>query len=234
MLQPKNYPQLVGKALFLEGEPFITMVDDDDPWVEGLFLVVVMSALIAIAQFVGGLLLTLSLPPSNALLEAVIQGWRLIAGELGFSNSGVVDAVIRQQWDLLAAAVGFGGGMSRLLIILFVPAAMVVQWFLYGLLGHGVARLLGGHATLNQTLGATALLVAPNVLLLLTIVPFVNVSALLILVWSLLIVYRALQIAHDLSWQRAAGAALLTPILVLVATATMVSAMVVFLAWIGG
>lgn len=38
MLQPQNYPRLIGQALVLEPEPFVEMVDDDNPWVEGLFL----------------------------------------------------------------------------------------------------------------------------------------------------------------------------------------------------
>lgn len=38
MLQPKTYPELVGKALALEAEPFLTLAEDDNPWVEGLFL----------------------------------------------------------------------------------------------------------------------------------------------------------------------------------------------------
>ena len=113
MLQPKSYPQLIGKALVLEGEPFITMVDDDDPWVEGLFLVVVLSALIAVAQFVGGLLTTLSLPPSDALLEVVIRSWRLMAGAMGVVDSGNIEAMIRQQWDILAAIAGFGSDVQR-------------------------------------------------------------------------------------------------------------------------
>ena len=72
MLQPRSYPELLGKALFLEAEPFVTMIDDDNPWVEGLFLIVTVGVLVGAAQFIGGVLLTFSLPPVAAL-EATIN-----------------------------------------------------------------------------------------------------------------------------------------------------------------
>ncbi len=46
MLQPKTYPELVGKALVLEAEPFLTLAEDDNPWVEGLFLVTCVGVLV--------------------------------------------------------------------------------------------------------------------------------------------------------------------------------------------
>ncbi len=210
MLQPKSYPELVGKALVLEGEPFITMVDDDDPWLEGLFLVVVLGLLIGTAKFVGGLLLTISLPPSDVMLETLALTWRQIADPLNLGAGGeTVEAFLRQQWNLAALLLGYGGGWARLLVFIVVPTFFIAQWLLYGLIGHGIARVLGGSASLNETLGATALVVAPQILLVFEIVPFATVSGVLIGVWSLLIAYRALQIAHDLPWQKAAWAALL-------------------------
>ncbi len=217
MLQPKSYPELVGKALVLEGEPFITLVDDDDPWVEGLFLVVVFGLLIGTAKFVGGLLLTISLPPSDAMLEALALGWRQMADPLNLGAGGeTIEAFLRQQWNSAALLIGYGGGWARLLTFIITPALFIAQWLLYGLIGYGIARVLGGRASLNQTLGATALVVAPQIFLLFEIVPFATVSGVMIGVWSLLIAYRALQIAHELPWQKAAWAASLPPVILAV------------------
>ncbi len=58
MLQPRSYPELMGKALMLEADPFIVMVDDDNPWVEGLFMVVVVGIAVGAAHLVGSLLAT--------------------------------------------------------------------------------------------------------------------------------------------------------------------------------
>jgi hypothetical protein len=64
-------------------------------------------------------------------------------------------------------------------------------------------------------LGATALAVAPQVLGVLTMIPFVSVNGLLLGVWALLIAYRAVEITHDLSWQRSALAVLAAPVLLI-------------------
>ena len=71
MLQPKKYPEMLGKALVFEAEPFIDMVDDDEPWAEGLFLVVLVGVLVGIAQIVGALLTAASMPQPEALLNCV-------------------------------------------------------------------------------------------------------------------------------------------------------------------
>jgi hypothetical protein len=111
--------------------------------------------------------------------------------------------------------LGYQGGLARIFFALLEPLWILVQWLVLAVIAHGAARLLGGSGTLVQTLGTTALSVAPSLLGLLTTIPFVSVSALLLGVWSLLIVYRAIEITHDLEWQRAALAALAAPVAVL-------------------
>jgi hypothetical protein len=69
--------------------------------------------------------------------------------------------------------------------------------------------------------------------LLLQIVPFVTVSSLLLLVWGLLILYRAVEVAHELDWQRAAISAA-APYLVLIGL-LLIGATVASVAWrLGG
>ncbi len=206
MLQPKIYPELAGRALVLDADPFIVMVEDDSPWAEGLFFIVCIGVAVGVAQIIGSLLLTATLPPPNAMLEALLQGWR----QLGITPTGdpaQFEESIRQTWGLATVSMGYGSGWARLFALVTTPFSLIVQWLVYGLIGHAVARGFGGTGSVNQTLGATALMAAPRVLLLLTAVPFVSVSGLLLTTWALLIVYRALEVAHDLSWPRAAVAA---------------------------
>ena len=75
---------------------------------------------------------------------------------------------------------------------------------------------------------------AAYVLGLLTIIPFVSVSVVLLGVWSLLIVYRAVEITHDLSWQRAAVATLAAPLLLIVIALFVTAATTVCYAMGGG
>lgn len=208
MLQPQTYPKLLGQALTLEPEPFVAMVDDDNPWIEGLFFTFVLGLLVAGAQLLGGWLMAASLPSSEALLEALVialkQGWPATSAEVADAET-----FLRQAWPFVATLLNVGNSWPRLLVLVITPLSLIGQWLVYALLSHGAARLLGGKGGLGQTFGAVALALSPRILLLATVVPFVSVSELLLHVWGLLIAYRGLAVAHDLPPLRAAIAALL-------------------------
>lgn len=234
MLRPRRYPEMIGKALVLEADPFITMVDDDEPWAEGLFMLIVVGFVVGLARFLGGLLLTLSLPPSAAMVEALAQGWEQVGSAVVAPALTAAGAeLVRQGYAAAALLGGFGGGWARLLVLITTPMGLVVQWLIFALIGHGVARALGGRGTLDKTLGATALMVAPQSLRLLSVIPFVSVSTLLLLVWSLLIGYRALAVAHDLAWQEAMWAALMPVVAVVVLVAAGVGIWGISFLWSG-
>ena len=216
MLQPRTYPELVGKALVLEAEPFLTLAEDDNPWVEGLFLVTCVGVLLGGAHLIGGLLWTASLPPSAAVREALLPSVQQLATQLGLATDPAqIEAAFRELWGWGAGYLGYQGGFARLFFALLEPIFLVLSWFVVAVATHGAARALGGSGTLVQTLGTSALAAAPFVLGVLTIIPFVSVSALLLAVWSLLIVYRAIEITHDLSWQRSALATMAAPFLLI-------------------
>lgn len=203
MLQPRSYPELIGKALMLEADPFIVMVDDDNPWVEGLFMIVVVGVAVGAAHLVGGLLAAASLPPAQAVFQELVQAWRQLNLE-----PAVGKAWLQEAWGWLTLVTGYGSGWFRLLALLTVPLGLLIQWVFAGLVSHGVALALDGRGSLNQMLGASALMVAPQVLRLVHIVPFTTVSNLLLTTWALLVLYRAVAVAHELPWQRAVVAAL--------------------------
>jgi hypothetical protein len=235
MLQPKSYPELVGKALVLEAEPYLTLAEDDNPWVEGLFLVTCVGVLLAGAHFIGGLLWTASMPPADAVREALLPSVQQLAAQIGISRDPLqVEAAFRQFWGWGAGWIGYQGGFARFFFALMQPIGLVLQWFFLALITHGAARLLGGEGTIVQTLGTTALAAAPYVLGILTIIPFVSVNSLLLAVWSLLIVYRAVEITHDLPWQRAAVAVMAVPILLIIISFFIAAAVAITVAMGGG
>lgn len=229
MLRPRTYPEMLGKALVLEADPFIAMVDDDDPWAEGLFMVVIIGLAVGAARLIGGWLTAAALPPMDASLAAVINAWQQLNAQLGLGvDPAGADASIRRIADLIAAYNGFGGGWATLFVLVATPTGFVLQWLLYAFVAFFVARLMGGTGSLSQTLGAMALIMAPQLLRLLTAIPFVSVSGLLLLVWSLLISYRALAVAHELPWQKAVWTTLLPPLLLMLigAGVTLLTALV--------
>jgi hypothetical protein len=217
MLRPGAYPELIGKALVLEAQPFEAMVDDDQPWMEGLALIVTVGLLVGMAQLIGNWLLSATLPPADAVLATLVNGWREFAAQVGLAaDAAAGEAVLRQAWASFTLLRGYDQGWGGLLSLILTPLGLVLQWLLAALIVFGVARWLGGRGTLNQTLGATALIAAPQVLLLLQIVPFVAVSGLLLAVWGVLILYRAVEVAHELPWQRAVLAAVAPYVLLLI------------------
>jgi hypothetical protein len=99
MLQPRSYPELVGKALVLEAEPFLTMAEDDNPWVEGLFLVTCVGVLLGGAHLIGGLLWTASMPAADAVREALLPSVRQLAAQVGLAGDSLqVENAFRQLW----------------------------------------------------------------------------------------------------------------------------------------
>ena len=225
MLEPRSYPKMIGQALVLEPEPFVQMVEDDNPWTEGLFLTTCIGAAAALATVIGGLLMRASLPPYTLLRDATVSGWERVAPYAGVAAEPV-SLALRDDLGLWLTLAGYGTWL-RLTLLVLLPLLLLAQWALTGAVGHWLARQLGGRGSLNQTLGATGLMMAPYALLLLTIIPFVTIPLGLLAVWGLLLLYRALEVAHELSWSRAALAAvgtfaivallfgLLTPLLLL-------------------
>jgi hypothetical protein len=204
MLQPRTYPELIGKALVLEAEPFVTLVDDDEPWAEGLFLTLSVGVVVGIARLIAGLLLSASLPPATGVIEAIVNGWQRFNTLMTLTSTPqAVETSLRQWWWWVTLVNGYDSGWLRLLTLISTPLSFIASWLVSASVVYVAARALGGTGTFNQTLGATALIAAPHVLSILHIFPFVAVSALLLSVWSVLILYRAAQVAHDLPWQRA-------------------------------
>lgn len=235
MLQPQSYPKMIGQSLVFEPEPAVVMVDDDNPWIEGLFFTLVIGFVVAMAQVIGGYLLTASLPAPTAMLETILQVVRQNR-PIGMSPTELIalEENIRQWWPWITRLNHYGSGWARLLTLVITPLTFIVQWALYGLLCHIMAKALGGTGSISQTLGVTALGMAPRILLVVTGVPFASVGYLLLQVWGVLIAYRGLEVAHDLSVRKAATVALF-PILLLALISVVVAGFgIAFFAWVGG
>lgn len=203
MLQPRAYPEFVVKALVLDNDPFEAMVDDDNPWMEGFVLVVVVSLLAGLGLALGGWLTAATLPAPDAVLTTLLQGGRQIAASLSLPVAAV-EQVITDMWAFTTLGTGYAGGWSHLLPLISVPGMALVWWVFFSVAAFGIGRAFGGNGALRTTFGAAALTVAPLSFLLLSIVPFAGVSNVMLMVWSILISYRAIHVAQELDWRRAA------------------------------
>lgn len=205
----------------LEPDAFDRMAQDDAPVAEGAFLVALVGLLVGAAQTIGAFLFTWAMPPAIAVEAIVARVARAAEGYAGWTQTLPLDA-----WRLSRFAGGFDTGWARLYSLFWQPFLLLAQWLLAGLLLYLIGRALGGRAGLQSTLGAAALMVAPLLLQLAEIAPFLSVPWALLLVWSTLMLYRAAQVAHGLHWSRAAAAAVIATALLWV-----VSGLVVAFSW---
>ena len=215
MLQPQNYPRFIGKALLLEPDPFVEMVDDDNPGLR--------DSPVRLYRCPRRRRPAHRQPPPDrlaaaidALLNTVLQTLR--QGTAGGETLFEIERTLRNGWPLLLAYSGYDSVGFRLLTLATTlspdrPLAPL------GFVSHLLARAAGGQGTLAQTLGAVALSNASRLLYLFTVIPFVSVAAVLIHVWGILIAFRGLEVAHELPPRPAALVAVGTYLLLLLVSA---------------
>jgi hypothetical protein len=212
-----RYAGLVVGGLFLRTDDYEEMRQARSPFLTGLIIIVIVGVIVALAVLVGTTLEWASSPSLADIQEVVYEGliqmpWyqETLREEPGF------DEIFRQQYDLgwtMARNFGASNPGSALGGLVLTPLSLVIVWLVYGLLAHLFARLLKGEATLAQTLGCTALAVAPQVLKLTELVPFVAIGG-VVATWTLVCRYVALKQAHRFTWNRAFWATVL-PLLAL-------------------
>lgn len=201
MLQPRSYPDLIGKALFLEPDPYLVMAHDDEPLAEGALLVVLVGLLTGAATVAGNVLRGIATTGDVGDNPFVVQGASVGAEEIALWMADPVRYVML-SWH---AALGLDSGWGQSLLLLVAPLLAILLWLVAGIVLWGTGRLMGGEGTLTQVLGASALVTAPMLFYLVHLAPFTYVNLLLPLVWALLMYYRAAQMSHDIPWTRALG-----------------------------
>ncbi|MBN1890863.1 MAG: YIP1 family protein [Thermoflexales bacterium] len=100
-------------------------------------------------------------------------------------------------WQIAKAVAPSPTALANLIT---TPLSLLIGWLVYGVLVHLSARLLGGQADLGQTLGCTALSVAPQLLNLIMLIPYATAAG--IGVWALACNFVAVKTAHRLTTER--------------------------------
>ena len=212
MEQISRFAGLLARGLFLRPDAYEEMRENRNPFVEGLFIIVVVGVIIALAAIIGSTLEWASTPDLGAIRETVYDGltsmpwFQQLEQDIGRQFTDQFQMQWDWQWRIMNYVIPTP--VSSLAGIVTTPLRLIIGWLIYGLLAHLFARLLGGEANLGQTLGTTALAVAPQVLNLAGLLPFVAVGA-VVGTWTLICRYVALKQAHRLSWGRAFWATVL-------------------------
>lgn len=208
------------RALSFKEEAYEEMRGVAKPVVKGLILIVVVGLVIALLNLIGTGLEWASTPKMSDIKVAVYRHMVRMPWykEALSQNSDFADIFKRgydMGWQIFPRMFGAPDIGGAAIGIIGTPLGLIIRWLIYGLLAHLAARLLGGSGELDETLGTLALAVAPQMLNVLTILPFLEVSG-LVRIWAVLCSYLALKTTHALSWGRAMWATLLPYILALV------------------
>ncbi len=206
------------RGLFLDPDVYEEMRQDNNPFVEGLFLIVVVAVIVAVVGVIGTTMAWLSAPNPVALQETIIRGLENMDWYRQMAEFGGAEAIeqfrqtFNQIWQGVISVV-FPNPATAALNIILLPLSIIISWLVYGVVAHLVARLLGGKASLSETLGTTAFAVTPQLFNLVLLFPNVVVGG-VVSTWTLLCRYTALKTAHQLSWGRALTATIL-PLIIL-------------------
>jgi hypothetical protein len=208
----KKWIRLVWEALFLSEASYAEMHEKANPALYGLALVALIALAVALVGLVGTTLEWATTPNMADIQSAVLEGIQKMDWYQDLQGDDEFDAAFPQWyemgWGVFPQLFGAPDLVAAGLRIIFLPLGLSLVWLLYGVVAHLFARMLGGQGDLGQTLGCTALAVAPQLLNLGALFPYVVVGG-VVGTWTLLCRYTALKTCHRLNWSRALTATLL-------------------------
>jgi len=213
MSKPQVPLRLCPQALLLQDEAYATMRDTPHPFTSGLALILTVGIMVALTAIVGTTLEWATTPDLVAVKESVFRGiqqmdWYQEASQRSPDFEATFRLRYDRGWRIFPYLFGAPSLPRAIAGVVTTPLWLVTSWLAFGLLGHASARILGGQARLRQTLGCTALAVAPQLLKLARLLPYVEIGW-AIATWTLVCNYMALKHAHLLSSRRAFWATLL-------------------------
>jgi len=202
--------RLAWEALFLSEEPYAEMRESSNSALRGLGIVALVALAVALAGLAGTALEWATTPNMDDIQQVVWEGIQKMPWYQELQSEREFREGVQQQYELwwrIFPQLFAPNIASAALRIILLPLGLTLTWFLYGVVAHLFARLLGGQGGLGQMLGCTALAVAPQLLNLATFLPYVVVGG-VVGTWTILCRYVALKTCHRLTWGRALAATL--------------------------
>jgi len=206
-VRPNLFQMALG-AFLLREDAYAGMRDDAQRIKRALLLIVLVGLLVGITGAVGRLVEWAFTPPMDKMQEVVLGYLMKMSWYPEMSRNPAALASFNQWYNVgWQIAKALSPSPSALIGIVTTPLSLLIVWLIYGLLAHLAARLLGGQGSVGQTLGCTALAVAPQLLNVVTLLPHVTAAG--VGTWTLACNFMAVRSAHGLSGWRALAATLL-------------------------
>ncbi len=195
----QKYVALGIGGLTLDTAVFRQQRDAPNPLRQGAILVALIGLVVGVATFVGEMGEVMLTRDYEDVTQTLYDGLITMPW---YEDLATYDPRFpenfRTQFTTIANTVQLfqSSVMGGALKIVAIPLLYLATWVLYGGFAHIVARLLGGAATFNQTLGATALASSAHLLGVVKLIPFAQLSATTLL--ALIASYLALRETHNL------------------------------------
>jgi hypothetical protein len=207
---------LVWRALCLDRTAYDELRNDDNPFVEGLYLLIIIGAATAALTLIGNVLAWLSGPDMTAVKAVVLQNLQVyFRSQPWWENANASPNFWPEftryydlGWQVFPVLLGSPNPATAALNILIWPLQLLARWLVFGTLAFMSARVLRGHGDYSHTLGVLALSFVPELLKGFGVVPFLAVGT-VVSSWQILGRYQALRSVHGFSWKRAFWATVL-------------------------
>ena len=238
----KELLQLAWDALLFKHEAYVQHTARTDALKRGLALLVLVTLLAGVISFFVDVVRGLRPMDVVAQQREVEQGIRDFLQSVGpyldlppgFEKQSLLYMRSGMEIGFRIAALPtrlpqpLGRTLQNLGALLTLPFSRLAGWMGYGMWVMLVAKLMGGRATVSQTLGATALYAVPHVLDILGLVPCLGpVLGVVATVWGIAIYVKALAVANEFTIGRAVVATVV-PVLA-VAALSLLGLLVVFI-----
>jgi hypothetical protein len=209
-------------ALFLQADAYAKMREDSRRVFKGFVFIVLVGVIVALFAVVGQVLEWSVTPDLSNLKNIVLDEMRRTQWFREMAGNPQAMQGFQQGYDLWWQIFGSMFGVNvlgALANVIVNPLALSLRWLIYGIVAFVCARLLGGKGNLSQTLGCTALAIAPEMFKVLQVFPYVELGGLAL--WGIVCSYLGIKTANQLSPWRAFWATLL-PFIVLAVLAILV------------
>lgn len=194
---------LLGRTLLLGNEPYAFVRDAASPGQRGFVIILTIVGLVTLAQLIGYWLGELTAPNLNSLqglLYSALVDLPWYAQQVQQDPAFAVQFAQGHTaaWEALRVLLGYPTVTATASSIVVTALATVINWLLFALLAHWVARWYGSQARFGQTLGVLSLAYAPLLLRLVEIVPGAVTPISLIFLLMLAAKFLALKSVHGL------------------------------------
>ena len=195
--------RLLGRTLLLGNEPYVAVRDGAKPGRRGFIIILVIIGLVVLAQLIGYWLGALTAPRLDSLQSllytaAVDLPWYAEQVQLDPTFATQFQQGYLVGWEALRIVLGYPTMTATGATIAAVALLTLLNWFVFAVLAHWLARWYGSQARFGQTLGVLALAYAPLLLRVVEVVPGAVAPTALIFLLMLATKFLALKAVHGL------------------------------------